>query len=468
MAAWQQNLYWRAPYFLKCWLASANARRLDRWRYGPAYAQILEEITSRETWTAAHFTAYQHECMRELLQLAAEHVPHYRAAFAASGVDLGRIRTPADLSRLPILEKPAVRAAPESFLDERLKRGNLLAMHTSGTTGTPLTLYRDPWLSAAAFAYLDARWHRAAGVRRRQDRSVSIGGHLVVSPQRTRPPFWVFNRRWNQLYLSSYHLAPRFLGAYVQALRAFKAEYIEGYPSSVYAIARYILDHHLEPLTFRACFTTAECLFDHQRDAIRAAFGCPTYTQYGCGEMVVFAAQCPAGSMHLSPEFGWVEVLDEHDRPVEPGVTGQFVCTSLINRVQPFIRYRLGDRGSLRAGSCSCGSALPLLGHVEGRNDAVLVTRDGRRIGRLDPIFKDARGITEAQIVQDDLDHFRIRIVPADDYSDADGRRVAECLSQRLGGGEIRIELVTTIERTGAGKFRAIVNQLQGGVSIID
>lgn len=456
----KQQIYWRAPYPVKRWLASLSAWKLDRWRYGPAYEAILHDIDSRTGWSEQQFADYQCAQLREVIQLAAAHVPYYRGLFSEAGVDPASISSPEDLRRVPLLGKQAVRAAPASLLDERRDRGGLMQMHTSGTTGTPLTLYRDEWLNAAAFAYLDARWHSVAGVQRRRDRSVSIGGHLVAAPDRDRPPFWVYNRRWNQLYLSSYHLSERNLGAYVAVLREFGATYIEGYPSSIYAVARHIVDNRLQPVPLRACFTLAETLFDYQREAIRQAYGCRTYDQYGCGEMAVFAAECREGSMHVSPEFGIIEVLDANGNPVAPGETGEFVCTSLINRIQLFIRYRVGDSGSLRSGRCACGSPLPMLGHVEGRVDAVLITRDGRRIGRLDPVFKGARGIAEAQIVQDDYDRFRLRIVPGPDYTEAAGHEVTDSLAQRLGGGQISIELVPAIERTASGKFRAVVCNL--------
>jgi phenylacetate-CoA ligase len=262
------------------------------------------------------------------------------------------------------------------------------------------------------------------------------------------------------LYMSSYHLAPQYLSHYVRVLRDFRADYIEGYPSSVYAIAQYILESNLAPIPFKACFTTAETLFDFQRQAIGQAFGCKTFNQYGCGEMAVFAAECECGNMHLSPEIGIVDVVDDDNQPVESGQVGHLICTSLINEVQPFIRYRIGDLGSLQPGGCPCGRPLPLLGRIEGRADDVLITRDGRRIGRLDPVFKISRGILEAQIVQDDYENFRVRIVPGVHYTDADGQDIVESLSLRLGKATICIELVPQIERTRAGKFKAVLSNL--------
>ena len=98
-----------------------------------------------------------------------------------------------------------------------------------------------------------------------------------------------------------------------------------------------------------------------------------------------------------------------------------------------------------------------MLGHIEGRTDHVLLMRSGRQVGRLDPVFKDTYGIAAAQVVQDDWGLFRLRIVPGESYSDAEGERAAKTLRGYLGEGEIRVELVDEIERTASGKFRALV-----------
>jgi len=267
--------------------------------------------------------------------------------------------------------------------------------------------------------------------------------------------------------MSSYHLSPQYLGHYVDQLKRFRGEYIEGYASSVYAIARHIVDNGLDPVPFKACFPTADTLFDHYRQAIQEAFCCKTYNQYGCGEMAVFAAECEHGSMHLSPEIGVVEVLNDNNEPVALGETGHLICTSLINFVQPFIRYRVGDMGALKPGRCLCGSPLPMLARIEGRDDAVLTTQDGCKIGRLDTVFKDVEGVREAQIVQNDYGRYVIRVVPTASYRDEHGRRLIMNLEVRIGDAEIIIELTDRIERTASGKFRAVVCNLRSTKPVI-
>jgi len=460
MASLIQRIYWRLPYFAKCWIASHSARKSGRFRYGPQYELFVKEISERDSWSAEQFAEYQQRELQKIVGIAAANTPYYRKLFSQHGIAAEDIRGLDDLQKLPILEKETVRTHSESMVDETRDRGELTIISTSGTTGTPLGIYRSAREESMAFALGDARSHAVAGMCRRRNRSVSLGGQLVAAPNRSRPPFWVLNRRWNQLYMSSYHLAPDHLRHYVDALRRFGPEYMEGYPSSVYAIARHIIDNSLPPVPMKACFTTAEALFDYHRQAIREAFGCRTYDQYGCGEQVVFAAECEAGSMHLSPEVGIVEVVDDDDRVLGFGQTGKLVCTGLVNRVHPFIRYRLGDLGALSSEPCSCGGSLPVLASMEGRIDAAVVTRDGRRISRLGRIFKGAASIAEAQIVQDDYDKFRIRIVPAGDYTDEDGRVLIDNLAQRVGRVDISVETVDEIERTANGKFRAVVCNL--------
>lgn len=452
-----QRFYWKLPYFAKTLMASWYAMKRDRERYGCEFDEIIKELDSHNDWSRERYEQYQLEKLRATLTCAAVKVPYYRKMFAERNVNPRDFQSFSDIRKLPILEKTSMRANPELFLNEEFDKSKLIMNQTSGTTGTPLKIYRDIYANSAAFAFVDRRCYAIAGVRKRYNRSVTFASHLVAAPDRDKPPFWVHNRHWNQLYMSSYHLSPKYLGFYVDELRRFKADFIEGYPSSLYSVANYMLTEGLEPLSFKACFSTSETLFQYQRQAIEKAFGCKVFNQYGCGEEVVFASECAMGNIHLSPEMGYLEVVDENDQPVEPGKTGQFICTGFVNTVQVFIRYRLGDMGAISGMVCRCGSPLPVLEEIEGRIDEVLITRDGRRIGRLGTVFKDASGISEAQIVQDDYDKFRIRVVPASGYTTATANTIIKNLSNRVGGGHIEVELVERIERTSSGKFKVIV-----------
>ena len=97
---------------------------------------------------------------------------------------------------------------------------------------------------------------------------------------------------------------------------------------------------------------------------------------------------------------------------------------------------------------------------IEGRSDDMLYTVDGRRIGRLDPVFKANLPIREAQIVQDRLDHLIVRVVPAEGYSDHTEENISERLQERMGSMSIDFEQLSEIPRTSNGKFRAVISNL--------
>jgi phenylacetate-CoA ligase len=135
------------------------------------------------------------------------------------------------------------------------------------------------------------------------------------------------------------------------------------------------------------------------------------------------------------------------------------------------VRYEVGDRAALsldHSVPCPCGRTLPHLESIEGRADDVLYTRDGRPVGRLDPVFKAAAGIREAQIVQETLDRVRVRLVPSSAYRAAHGGAIARELRLRMGAVEVIIEEVETIARSANGKFRAVVSQLPPHLRVPD
>jgi phenylacetate-CoA ligase len=147
---------------------------------------------------------------------------------------------------------------------------------------------------------------------------------------------------------------------------------------------------------------------------------------------------------------------------VPDGQPGDLVGTSLLNMDMPLVRYRLGDRGAMAGSStsCRCGVSLPIVAQIEGRADDVVYTRDGRRVGRLDPVFKAHIPVREAQIIQEALDRVRVRYVPASDFTPDAGESIAARLRDRLGDVDVVLESVAEIPRTSRGKFRAVVCNL--------
>lgn len=437
--------------------ASARGWRLRQVRYGPETERLVAEAIEREQWDSERWREWQQERVSHLLPRAINHVPHYRKLFFAVA---GRQASAPGLEAWPILEKESLRTQPTGFLADDVQRGRLVHDHTSGTSGKPL----DLWFSRSAvrewYALFEARCRRWYGVSR-HDRWGIFGGQLVIPVRQAEPPYWVWNVAMKQLYLSSYHLSPATIPHYVEAIRRYRLTYLLGYTSALHSLAQGVLMVGRMDLGLKVVITNAEPLYAYQRETISQAFGCPVRETYGLAETVVAASECEAGRLHLWPEAGVLEVLDSDNQPVAAGLPGAAVATGLLNADMPLIRYRLGDRLTLAPAEsrCACGRRLPLVERIEGRSDDVLLTRDGREVGRLDPVFKASLALHEAQIIQESLDRIRVLYVAGPGFSAADGTSIRNRLRDRLGDIEVVLERVQEIRRERNGKFRAVIRR---------
>jgi phenylacetate-CoA ligase len=458
------RLYRAAPPAVQGMAASAWGRWLSWTRFGKDSEQRVAEALERDRWPADRLRAWREERLAEMLDHAARRVPYYRAQWDERRRRGDRAATDR-LENWPTLPKEELRRDPSRFLADDARRP-LLAERTSGTTGTPLTVWLDRSAVRGWFAAYEARIRRWNGVTR-FDPWANLGGQLVVPRERARPPFWVWNSGMRQLYLSSYHLAPGRAASYAEALREHGVRSAIGYPSSLASLASFAAGEGVALPPLEVVVTNAEPLFPAQRERLASAFRAAVRETYGMSEGVAGASECAQGAMHLWPEPGIVEIFDDgHSAPAAAGSVGRVVATGLLNRAMPLIRYETGDRAALAGDApCACGRALERLRAVEGRLDDVLVLRDGTRVGRLDPVFKADLPIREAQIVQVAADRLRVLVVPdGGTLPPAAAADLTAALRERVGRSvSIEIVPVAEIPRTAAGKLRAVVALPPGG-----
>lgn len=456
-----QKLYLRLPGPLRDAAASARGVQLARTRYGAGTEELVAATIERDRWTPEQWSTWREERLARVLHRAATRVPWYQHHWAERRRQGDRSSTE-DLSNWPILDKAELRRASEAFIADDVDRHHLVADHTSGTTGTPLTLYFDRSAVRQWYATFEARCRRWHGVDR-WSRVAMLGGQLVVPPRTNQPPYWVHNTAMHQLYLSTAHIRADRAAAYAEAIRRHRSEYVLGYPSAMVALARAANDAGVQLPSMRVCIANAEPVSDSDRALISRAFDAPVVVTYGMAEVVAAAVECEAATMHDFPDIGWLEVHDDGlAHADEPRGTGDLVATGLVNDAMMLVRYRIGDRLSLPTPSlCPCGRSLPRIAHIAGRSDDVVWTPDGRAVGRLDPVFKADLPVAEAQIIQVDLHHLRVLVVPSLGWDDGARRSVVARTRERVGDVDVQVEVVSSIARTAAGKFRAVISEVE-------
>ena len=387
--------------------------------------------------------------------------PYYRRRFDAQGLRPEDIKHPEHLSFVPVTPKQDLRACTEVFFTQNIRRG-MVAVHTSGTTGSPLCVY---------FSSKDIGWRYAFLERCRQWAQVQIGqrrasftGQSIIPEQQKAPPFWRHNRPGNQLLCSAYHLSSKNLCAYVEALADFQPEIIDGYPSAIHVVAEQLLrTGDVGLITPDAILVSAETVLPHQRRAIETAFQTKLYNQYASSEGAPFISECQEGRLHVHLDSGVIEILRPDGTPAPPGELGELVVTSFTTHVTPLLRYAIGDAAVPRDGTtpCQCGLPFPTVEAIIGRVDDFLYTPDRGYVGRLDTVFKQLpNSIIEAQIVQTSPERVVLRLVPDPErYRPEHAHLVVEEMRKRLGQVVcIQTEEVEQIPRSANGKMRPVIN----------
>ncbi|HEX76255.1 MAG TPA: phenylacetate--CoA ligase [Dehalococcoidia bacterium] len=106
------------------------------------------------------------------------------------------------------------------------------------------------------------------------------------------------------------------------------------------------------------------------RKRIEEETGIDFYDLYGFAEVMGVGGECiQREGLHIWADHYIPEVIDPDTlQPLEPGIEGELVITTLTKEAMPLIRYRTGDMTKLLAPEpCPCGRTHPKIGHVRGR-----------------------------------------------------------------------------------------------------
>lgn len=342
--------------------------------------------------TAQSIAALQQQRLQQLLHDVAQgHTLYARPAREA-------VQTAGALQAMPVLTKPELMQRFDAWVsDPRLTLAQLQAFtadpariaqaylgqytvwESSGSSGVPGIFVQDRQ-SMALYDALEAlrrsppsrsrRWLDPLYLGERMAFVGVIEGHFasIVSLRRLRrlEPWASLTMRCMSILQPMHRL--------VQELNAYGPTILISYPTvaTVLAEQQDTQQLHIAP---REVWTGGETLSSRARTCIARAFQCAVRNHYGASEFFSIAAECGQGHLHANTDWLILEPVDEHYQPVPQGqLSATTLLTHLGNRVQPLIRYDLGDQIALERKPCACGSPLPVI-RVSGRNDPPLRLR---------------------------------------------------------------------------------------------
>lgn len=382
--------------------------------------------------------------LTRIVEHACKEVPYYRGLFDSVGFKPGQLKRLSDLRFIPVTTRERLQEIPRDELISRAVRAHRLRVaRTSGSTGTPVAVYRtrqESWLrkmlTLRTFLHNGLRWN---------DRVVTI------SRQPSGAPFERLQNWWPVATLRNlwFHEQPE---AIIRELQRLQPTVIYGFASNLAIIADLMLRGGIDDVKPRLLATSSDPLTAGYRRLLARAFHSEPLDLYNCTELGDVAWECQRRQgLHVNADWLCVEVLRAGE-PVGPGGTGEVVVTPLYRYAMPLIRYSPGDIATVAQDPCACGVTLPMLSQLEGRSQNVVPLPGGRYFAGFSEIMSHYPEIKRYQIVQTALDAFTVRIVPGHEFSPQVSHRIARVMTERL-GNRIRVE-VSAVDESELGARR--------------
>lgn len=370
----------------------------------------------------------------------------------------------------------------ECFLEDESNLGvyfkdKYALSHTSGSQGQPLLLVQTKDNLELLFGLQ---------VSRGNQKSIGVGEAIKHFITPARLAAIIFNPGFYPS-ASAFHYMPAGAKHYldvkvfcandedlVEQLAEYRPTHLTAYASMLHEIARQIESGRvsLKP-ELEEVVNISERLMPQAREHYVEIFGAPVLDNYSMGECLFLTNGCTKShGMHVNADWALLEVVDENNEPVPDGETGaKVLVTNLANYTQPIIRYEIGDMITMATEPCGCGSNLPLIDHVEGRDSDVFEIKTDKGTKTLQPtIFELALGrmldVREYQLIQEENTSFRILVEPLPGKT-VDRARTEKVMHEQLREYgleqhlQIKVEAVARLTNDGEQKFKRVVSKLR-------
>jgi len=425
-----------------------------------------------DRWTRQQLEDYQARALQTCREYAYAHSPFYQR--------FHRGLTDRPLHELPVLTKATLMEHFDELVTDRTIRledvrqymadpggqerflNRYRVMATSGSTGRPgvfLANQAERTNLTVGFSRFPA-WAGVPPATKFALVASTASGHMT-----SQIPAMVNGQLLPRLQLSASDPVEQL----VRQLNEWQPGMVAGYPSSLSVLAKEQQQGRLQ-IAPHLLVSGSETLTDETRQRIEQAWHTRLFNIYAATESGVLASECTSHTgLHIYEDMVIVEMVDEQNRPVPPGVYGDKVLlTVLFSRTQPLIRYEVSDRVSRSCiEHCPCGRPFALLEGIEGRRSEVLhfPARAGGEVAVIPHVFHrvmDMAPVSGWQVVQEE-DGLQVLLSGATESLNE--ATLLDALRQAVAAQGavvplIRIQRVTAIPRNASGKAPLIVSKV--------
>lgn len=314
---------------------------------------------------------------------------------------------------LPVLTKRDLQRPLKERLSAGYTEKNVFINRTSGSTGTPMIFAKDKFCHAMIwinnihlFKQYDIDFNSSY-----QARFYGIPLSKIKAIKEHIKDFLLKRYRF-----SVYDTSDSEMMKILKIFKRRKFDYINGYTTSIVAFGHFlkkkkIILKNICP-SLKTCIVTAEMLFKQDRKMLESVLGIPVVNEYGASELGIIAFQNKKNLWKLNTRDLFVEIVDKNNKPLPYNEEGRVVITSLYNKAHPFIRYDIGDIGSI-----NLEQGIFVLKHLIGRSDDIVILPSGKEILGwtfsyiTKNLIEETGSIKEFKAIQKTTTDFRIEYV---------------------------------------------------------
>ncbi|MCX6322608.1 MAG: hypothetical protein NTZ41_00195 [Sphingobacteriales bacterium] len=347
-----------------------------------------------------------------LFKRAFKYSDFYKKLYQDHGLGISSVRDLTDLTKLPEINRHIIKHQVNKIYHgfDFMKVKGL----TSGTSGTPLTVYRTPVNIATEQAYI-RHYRQMHGFHAGQP-LLSIRGALGKNTAHE------YYKKANILYISSPNINEGTITKYHEMIVKFGPVAIEAFPSYLYKLCIELEKKGLH-LEIGNAFTSSETLYGFQRDKVESYLKTKIHDWYGNVERSIGLAQDKENKYYPLPLYSVNEF--QKDR---------VVTTGLINKNFPLIRYVVEDKFILGSTDFLKNLLTPDIIQIEGRAGDTIELKDGSWVGCIDHAFKGIEHLECAQIHQYGTDKpIEIKLVAGNDFVTEDENQLRANIIRMVG-----------------------------------
>jgi len=424
------------PFYWK-WIK--HSRVLD-------YYHILQE----QQWNSLEKNReIQAHRLYRLLEYASENIPYYKRIVKNQSIKVSEDTIFDDIKKFPFLTKKIIR---EHFNELYRFRDNTYYLnHSGGSTGEPVEFYQDKtyadWSQATTLLFNDwagcpigSRIAKLWG----SERDVFKGTHGLKGS--------LSGFLYNQRLVNAFNMSRQQIEDFINMINRWKPTMILAYVEPIYEVAKIAVRKNWSVYSPTSIMTSAGTLFEAFRNQIENAFNSPVFNRYGTREVGDVACECSKhNGLYISIPTHFVEIARSNGETCAGGETGEIAVTSLTNYTMPLIRYKIGDRGSLKEKACPSSRGLPLLKSIEGRVTSIFRNRRGDIISPeyfihlIGVVLNKRIIIKKFQVIQEQKDFIIVKLI-----LNSQNKKIVKALISEI---EEKIKLVMGVETTVEFEF---------------